>query len=51
MGKHAELGIDMAPHMPTNPVNAKNTLFKDINFWADRNDELSEKFEAWLAKS
>ncbi len=51
VGKHAELGIDMAPHMPTNPENAKNTLFKDINFWADRKEELAEKFEAWLAKS
>jgi len=51
VGKHAELGIDMAPHMPTNPANAKNTLFKDINFWADHKEELAEKFEAWLAKS
>ena len=50
VGKHAELGIDMAPHMPTNPVNAKNTIFKDINFWADRKEELAEKFESWLAK-
>ena len=24
VGKHAELGIDMAPHMPTNPANQKN---------------------------
>jgi len=50
VGKHAELGIDMAPHMPTNPANAKNVLYKDINFWADHKDELAEKFEAWLAK-
>ncbi len=50
VGKHAELGIDMAPHMPTNPANAKNTLFKDINFWADHKEELAERFEAWLAK-
>jgi putative spermidine/putrescine transport system substrate-binding protein len=26
VGKHADLGIDMAPHMPTDPNNAKNTL-------------------------
>ncbi len=50
VGKHAELGIDMAPHMPTNPANAKNVLYKDINFCADHKDELAEKFEAWLAK-
>ena len=24
VGKHADLGIDMAPHMPTNPENQKN---------------------------
>ena len=51
VGKHAELGIEMAPHMPTAPENAKNVLFKDIEFWADHKDELAEKFEAWLAKS
>jgi len=50
VGKHAELGIEMAPHMPTSPANAKNVLYKDINFWADHKDELAEKFEAWLAK-
>jgi putative spermidine/putrescine transport system substrate-binding protein len=26
VGKHAELGIDMAPHMPTDPKNAMNTF-------------------------
>jgi len=50
VGKHAELGIDMAPHMPTAPANAKHILYKDINFWADYKDELAEKFEAWLAR-
>lgn len=50
VGKHADLGIEMGPHMPTAPDNAKNTIYKDINFWADHKDELSEKFEAWLAK-
>jgi len=50
VGKHAELGIEMAPHMPTAPANSKNVLYKDINFWADHKDELAEKFEAWLAK-
>ena len=51
VGKHAELGIEMAPHMPTAPENSKNVIYKDINFWADHKDELAEKFEAWLAKS
>ncbi len=50
VGKHADLGIEMAPHMPTAPANSKNTIYKNNVFWADHKDELSEKFEAWLAK-
>ena len=50
VGKHAELGIDMAPHMPTDPENAKHTLLLGFEFWADNLDDLSEKFQAWLAK-
>jgi putative spermidine/putrescine transport system substrate-binding protein len=49
VGKHAALGIDMGPHMPTAPANAKNTLLYNIEFWADNNDDLNEKFYAWLA--
>ena len=49
VGKHATLGIDMAPHMPTAPANAKNTLLYNIEFWADNTDDLNEKFYAWLA--
>lgn len=48
VGKHAELGIDMAPHMPTDPNNAKTILYNDIEFWADHRDELDQKFQAWL---
>ena len=51
VGKHAELGIDMAPHMPTDPANAKHTIMKDVAWWADHVDELRERFEAWAAKS
>ncbi|MEE9447361.1 MAG: ABC transporter substrate-binding protein [Arenicellales bacterium] len=51
VGMHAELGIDMAPHMPTAPANAKNVILKDVLWWADNKDELTERFEAWLAKS
>jgi len=49
VGKHASLGIDMAPHMPTAPANAKNTLLYNYEFWADNVDDLNEKFQAWLA--
>lgn len=50
VAKHAEAGIDMKPHMPTAPANFKNALQNDFEFWADHQDELNEKFSAWLAK-
>lgn len=50
VGKHADLGIDMAPHMPTDPNNAKNTFLYNYSFWADYRDDIDAKFQAWLAK-
>ena len=49
VGAHATLGIAMAPHMPTNPENAKHTLLYNYEFWADHVDDLTERFQAWLA--
>ncbi len=51
VGKHAELGIEMGPHMPTSPANAKHTILKDVVWWADHVDELRERFESWVATS
>lgn len=51
VGKHATLGIDMAPHMPTDPDNAKNTLLYNYAWWADNRDELDQRFQAWLGQS
>jgi putative spermidine/putrescine transport system substrate-binding protein len=48
VGKHATLGIDMAPHMPTDPANSKHALLYNFKFWADHSDDLNEKFAAWL---
>jgi putative spermidine/putrescine transport system substrate-binding protein len=50
VGKHEELGIDMAPHMPTDPANAANVHIYDYEWWADNRDDLDAKFQAWLAK-
>jgi len=50
IGKHAEAGIEMGPHMPTAPENFKNALQNDYEFWADHQDELNERFAAWLAQ-
>ncbi|MEL6646721.1 MAG: extracellular solute-binding protein [Pseudomonadota bacterium] len=50
VGKHADLGIDMAPHMPTDPENAKRTFLYNYEFWADYRDDIDAKFQAWLAQ-
>ena len=50
VGKHAVLGIDMGPHMPTDPKNAEKTLMFNYEWWADNRAELDERFAAWLAK-
>ena len=50
VGKHAKLGIDMKPHMPNNPVNAKTILIFDYVWWSDHRAEIDERFNAWLAK-
>jgi putative spermidine/putrescine transport system substrate-binding protein len=50
VGKHAELGIEMGPHMPTAPENLKRAFLMNYDFWADYRDDLDAKFQAWLAK-
>lgn len=47
---HADLGIEMGPHMPTDPENAKTTLLYNYEWWADYRDDLDAKFQAWLAQ-
>lgn len=50
VGKFEDGKTDMGPHMPTAPNNMKNALLNDSGFWADHQDELNERFNAWLAK-
>lgn len=50
VGQHAELGIEMAPHMPTDPENSQNTLIYNYEWWADYRDDLDAKFQAWLSQ-
>ena len=50
VGKHATLGIDMAPHMPTAPNNAKTTLLFNYEWWADNTDDMNERFASWLER-
>jgi putative spermidine/putrescine transport system substrate-binding protein len=36
------------PHLPTAPDNFANALPSDYDFWAEKQDELTERFNAWL---
>ena len=47
---HIDLGIEMAPHMPTNPDNMTNTIVNDIDWWSDNQDEVEATFQNWLAQ-
>ncbi len=48
VGTHQDLGIEMLPHMPTNPENLTRTAHSDVGWWADHLDEVNERFSAWL---
>ena len=45
---HADLGIDMGPHMPTAPENYFSPIILDNDFWVDYGDELRERFANWM---
>ncbi len=47
---HAEKGVDMNPHMPISPQNAKRALRNNWEWWSDHLDEMNERFSAWLAR-
>ena len=49
VGKYHNKDIDMGPQMPTAPNNLANAVQNDFNFWADNQDQLNERFNAWLA--
>lgn len=48
--KHMEKGVQMLPYMPTAPQNYGNALPLNHRWWADHQDELTERWSAWLAK-
>ena len=40
----------MAPHLPTAPENHEERAGNlGLDFWVDRDAELNERFNAWLA--
>ncbi len=48
VGEHADLGIDMNEHMPTNPDNYYSPIVLNNDFWTDYGDELRERFANWM---
>ncbi len=47
---HVATGIEMEPHMPASPANAAHAVHYDWSWWADHQDEMNERFSAWLAQ-
>ena len=50
IGSHAETGIPMRSLIPTAPENFRTALQNDFEFWADFQEDLKERFDAWLTK-
>lgn len=50
VGLYQDDKTEMGKHMPTAAANLTNALVNDFEFWADNQDELNERFNAWLAK-
>ena len=50
VGVHFEAGIDMKPHMPNAPENETNAMRIDAAWWAEHQEELNQRWVAWLAK-
>lgn len=48
VGLYKDGKTEMAPHMPTAPKNMETALVNNFEFWADRNDELNDRFNSWL---
>ena len=46
---HNQPDLAMSPQMPTAAANFTNALQNDFEFWADNQDQLSERFNAWLS--
>jgi putative spermidine/putrescine transport system substrate-binding protein len=49
VGLYKDGKTEMGPHMPTSAANLTNALPSSYEFWVDRESELNERFNAWLA--
>lgn len=49
VGKFKDGVTEMAPYLPTAPQNMVGALTTDVEFWADHDSELTERFNTWMA--
>ncbi|SDC74039.1 ABC transporter substrate-binding protein [Ruegeria marina] len=49
VGLYQDGKTEMAPHMPTSEAALENALVNNFEFWVDKDAELNERFNAWLA--
>jgi putative spermidine/putrescine transport system substrate-binding protein len=50
VGKYNNKDVDMKAHMPNAPENSANAIQIDFLWWADHQEELNQRWSAWLAK-
>ena len=46
---HAEIGVDMRPHLPTTSANFRTAILKDTEWYASLHDRIRARFDAWVA--
>lgn len=46
----AKVPADILPDLPTAPENTKTAFVVSAEFWADHDEELTERFNKWLAQ-
>ena len=49
VSRHAATGVNMRPHLPTDPSNFKTAILKDTEWYASLYDRIEARFHAWLA--
>ncbi|MDE0645489.1 MAG: ABC transporter substrate-binding protein [Gammaproteobacteria bacterium] len=50
VGKHVDMDVGMQEHMPTHPKNSKRYFKIDSEWWAERKDDLTERFSVWVSR-
>ena len=49
VSRHVRTGVNMRPHLPTDPANFNTAIQKDTGWYASLHDRITERFHAWLS--